>query len=265
MLSDKTAWTHLTAVDKVILYPFAFGCTAINISHTCFDGALFAALSDLVGRHRARALALSSTDLDDGTRKLLRLCSWYVATPCINHGARNSLKWPLKEYVENPKIMKDMWAIIETCRTCYATLMDYKSLWVASRLVFRDWTFENAYRLWTMLGIESQHCEALVEMQIRYENGSICVAEHCHTDPDIVEKVCNLMSVVFVFRKWTDSRWVTMGDTTRTFLGSLFLGIDGLVAFALARGHSIFFFIELQQADGRNQEVCRQRRYGKFR
>ena len=47
-------------------------------------------------------------------------------------------------------------------------------------------------------------------------------------DGTVVERVCNVLLGVFRFKKFTDSRWVTLGDACRT-LAAGSLGLRGLV------------------------------------
>ena len=134
--------------------------------------------------------------------------------------------------------MKDCWAAVERLRVSYKSLMDFKEGWIASSIVFRDWEFEDGYRLWTMLGLESQWCEMLVELQLRCTDGVLYVAVRFEDDADIVEKVSSVLTIVFRWRGWTDSRWLSAGDSTRTLLASIILGIESLVSYALHHGHS---------------------------
>ena len=48
------------------------------------------------------------------------------------------------------------------------------------------------------------------------------------------------MGAVCQWEGWTDSRWVTIGGTSRSFLGALLLGIGDFIAFAIQHGHSTY-------------------------
>ena len=246
-LHDKTAWTHLSVAAKTMKYPFLYGCEAINITHVCFDGALFSSLSDLLHRHHARALADAAQAECAGEGGLLALRSWFVATPCMNHAAHCSARWPLKDILDDDRLMKDLWSIIESSRAAKTSVMDYAPWWLASRLVYRDCDHEHFYRFWTMLGIESADCDELCNFQLRVVDGTIFLAEDAETDPDIVNRVSRLLERVIRWRPWTDSRWLSIGDSTRTLLAALALGWSSLVEFARAQGHSTYHIQNLEK------------------
>ena len=42
------------------------------------------------------------------------------------------------------------------------------------------------------------------------------------------------------WKEWTDSRWVTIGDTSRSFLGALLLSMGDLIALTVQHGHSTY-------------------------
>ena len=192
-VADKTAWTHVSLAAATLKYPFLFDCEAINIVHVCFDGALFTSLSDLLHRHHARALANAAEAQGLREGGLLALKAWFVATPCMNHAAHCSARWPLKEVLEEGTLMKDLWSIIESSRATKASVLEYAPWWLASRLVFRDWENDHCYRFWTMLGIESADCDELTELQLRVVDGTVFLAEDAQTDPDIINRVSHLL------------------------------------------------------------------------
>ena len=152
---DKIAWTHLSIAANTMKYPFLHGCDGINVTHVCFDAALCPALSDLLHRHHARALADAAQAECTGEGRLLALRSWFVATPCMNHVAHCSARWLLKDIFDDDRLMKDLWSIIQPSGAAKVSVLDYVPWWLASRLVFRDCDDEHCYRFWTMLGIES--------------------------------------------------------------------------------------------------------------
>ena len=123
-------------------------------------------------------------------------------------------------------MMKDMWAITQSCRSTTASLAEYRERWIASRLVFRDWAFEGSYHVWTLIGVDFTVCDLIVTLQLRVVGSSILVAEDHANDDQIVQKVSHVMGAVCQWKEWTDSRWVTIGDTSRSFLGALLLGIE---------------------------------------
>ena len=66
-------------------------------------------------------------------------------------------------------------------------------------------------------------------------------------DPDIVNRVSRLLEKVIRWRPWTDSRWLSIGDSTRALLAALALGWASLVEFARGQGHSTYHIQNLEK------------------
>ena len=246
---DKTTMTHLQAARPYLFYPFKYGCRTVNITHVVFDGALFESLSLAIFRDHSKSLEIEARSMSVGEAQLLQLHSWFVGTPCMDHSCQNAVRWGLRQFLDQKELMKSVWSVIQSARTCFATLVDHLGLWIASRVVFKDWVFEHAGMMWTMLGYEPHVCEQLVRLQLRFECGSICVAEEFADDPDVVSDIYVLLLRAYKMHEWTDSRWLSIGNTSRAFVGAQLLGLPALVEFALARGHSDFFLHSFNKLD----------------
>ena len=159
----------------------------------------------------------------------------------MNHSSHNSFKLAVKDGLQDVHTMKQMWGVIEGLRTCYTTLMEYALPWVASCLCFRDSDMTNAYHMWSMLCMDNDIAEELTVLQLRCLDGKIFVAQEFENELGIVDRVVAVLKVCFRWRKWTDSRWLSIGDTSRSLLTSLIFGVAGLIQFALASGHSAYY------------------------
>lgn len=246
-LENKTGWTHFAAASEMLMFPWNFGCRSVTVFHVVCDGAVFSSLRDTLHRAHQQDLDKHCADMPQGDQRLCRLSSWFVATQCANHSSHNSFKNALKESLTDDALLKDMWGTIEGLRTCYVTLMEFVKSWVASRLVFRDWEFAHGFLLWTMLGLEAELAERLSELQLRCFGGVVFVAEKFRNEESIVGDVAQAFAVCFRWRKWTDSRWCSMGDSSRSLVLSLLLGIEDLVAFAVCQGHSTYYLAKAKQ------------------
>ena len=248
-VADKTTSTHVHVARSLLKYPFDNGCYTVNVTHVVFDGALFESLSQSIRKDHQLALNRVCGTLSPGEAKLLRLQSWFVATPCMDHCCQASVRWGLRTYLSDKDLMSCVWQVIESGRTCFASLVDYMPLWIGSRLVFRDWQFDHAYEYWTLMGFESDICEQLAAMQLRCEGSSICVAECMADDPSVYQQVQLLLLRAFKMHEWTDSRWLSVGNTSRAFVAAKTLGLCELVEFSLARGHSELFLERLLEVN----------------
>ena len=69
-------------------------------------------------------------------------------------------------------------------------------------------------------------------------SSSLYICESCMGS--VAQKVSQVMCVVCQWKKWTDSRWAAIGDTSRSFLGAVLLCICDLLSFAIHNGHSTY-------------------------
>lgn len=45
-------------------------------------------------------------------------------------------------------------------------------------------------------------------------------------DQDLIETICSALTAAWRFRKWTESRWLTIGSSTRVLVTAVLLGLD---------------------------------------
>ena len=91
-----------------------------------------------------------------------------------------------------------------------------------------------------LISVDSTVCDLIVTLQLRVDNSRILVADDYANDDQVVQKVSHVMGAICQWKKWWDSGWVTIGDTSRSFLGALLLGIADFIAFAIQHGHSAY-------------------------
>ena len=71
--------------------------------------------------------------------------------------------------------------------------------------------------------------ELATDLQIWWDGHRLLVSAKYEDEPTLHEKVTGLLLTVFRFKKFTDSRWCTLGDSSRTLVASLSLGLDALI------------------------------------
>ena len=50
-------------------------------------------------------------------------------------------------------------------------------------------------------------------------------------DQDLVDSICAVLVGCYRFRRFTESRWLTIGTSTRVLTLAVLLGLDGLVEY----------------------------------
>ena len=90
----------------------------------------------------ARTLSDVGSSMAVGSLELLKLCSWFVSAESCHHATHDGLKCPLKDEIGNDQMMRNMWAKRLSYRSTTASLAENRERWIASRLVFCEWTFD---------------------------------------------------------------------------------------------------------------------------
>ena len=200
------------------------------MSHLCVDGALCTVMTDLCTLHHAKALSDVGSSMvgegrgREGSFKPLKLCSWFVSVGRCNHASHHGFEWPLKDEIGNDHLMKCIRAMIKSCSPTTASLAAYRERAIASRLVFLDWAFDGSYT--------DRPCIHCVRSDRHFADSSHGLQHLVRRRPSC--DGCSLSESVDFFQ------WVTIGHSSRSFLGVLLDGIGNLVAFAIQHGHSTY-------------------------
>jgi hypothetical protein len=221
---NKTAECHFSACRDLMSFPFELGALSLNITHAVFDRAVFSAEDALLRRQHELSLMQVTSSMPLGEGKLLRLLSWYVSTGCCIHDVHNGLKWSIMNVVKDKDLAKNMWKVVASLRSGFSELVAHVSSWVVANIVFKDWEFHNGEKLWTMLGLPSEWVQVLAQLQLRWEDGALCIAVSEQHNDNVISLVVVALMKVWQFREWSDSRWLTIGPCSRTMAGALILG-----------------------------------------
>ena len=67
--------------------------------------------------------------------------------------------------------------------------------------------------------------------QLQWKGGRLQVAASCMNLPDVMETISSTLLGVWHFKRFSDSRWITVGCSRRALVDSLLTGLESLVAF----------------------------------
>ena len=101
---------------------------------------------------------------------------------------------------------------------------------------------EGSYHVGTVIDVDSTLCDLVDTLHLRVKGSSILVA--------------HVMGAVCQWEEWTDSQWVTIGDTSRSFLAAPLLGIGDFVEFAIQQSVEIPL-VEFRQVVHRTEHIYR--------
>ena len=105
--------------------------------------------------------------------------------------------------------------------------------------------YGESYRYWTDIGVESGVADQLAELSVRWHNGRLRVraGDDAASHASLVDRVIALIMAVFRLRKCAESRWCTVGDSCRSLLAAMSVGLDGLVGVVRADPRASDFHI----------------------
>ena len=209
------------------------GHRGISISHYCFDRALYSALARLMRQRHClyHDLMASSSGGGVGLEALSDLTDWVVSTGCANHDGQNALKWGLAGLDCGEEVHKKLYIVVESLRNYYDLLQRYLLAFLTQSLTLVEDVAHRGFsqEFWASLCVEPVVLQDLVELGLRWCDGRLQVYESAASSPDFMEKVTASILSVFRFKKFTDSRWCTIGESCRSIVAGLAIGLQGLV------------------------------------
>jgi len=140
-------------------------------------------------------------------------------------------------------VLKSAYICLESLRNGSAVLESSAPRWIASVLDFHDWHVDCLQLLWTLLGFSGALLDSLIDMQIRFSGGQLLVAEVFRKEPNIYQQVYAVLLGVWRFETFTDSRWNTLGQASKSLLAAAIVGIEPLVQYIMKQAHTSTYFI----------------------
>ena len=165
---------------------------------------------------------------------ILNLTEFVVVTGCAMHDSHNAFRWAFRADVENRQFMRDIYVGMASLRNAHDVLAQHLADWVALRLSYGDrlgvdWV-DGQRCLWYGLGVEAETVDEMTSaLQLRWEGGRLWVSRDLSTSPDVVGRVTACLTSIWRFRKWTESRWLTVGVGSRSAVAGFLLGLPDLV------------------------------------
>ena len=224
------------------------GHAGLALEHYVFDRCGLTALE----RRLRQWHQLQASNFDhlsqDLPPEVFRLTEFVIVTPCAGHDAHNSFKWAVRSRFEQKDLMRDIYISIESLRNSMDLLTGHLSAWVAQNLTFvpdlPPSLVDERKALWDVLNVGPEVAELLAEtLQLMALDGRICVAESARHLPDLVGMITATLLAAWDFRRWTESRFLTVGHCARGVVAALLTGLQGLVSFIKADPSASLFYL----------------------
>lgn len=205
------------------------------VQHYCWDRCGFTAL-----RRRTlqfHTLLREQWSLEEGLDStVLWLLEWIICTPCAVHDSHNAFKWAMKEQFDNPDLLRTVFIGSCSVRNSMDVIMAYLAEWAAASVQESPPLDEVARQdlrvLWTTLGVDDEVVHVLTNtLELRLDGAKVLVRQGGNFQDTLNIVVCALMAVWRV-TKFTESRWLSIGKSSRALVASRLTGLKLLLEYA---------------------------------
>ena len=209
----------------------------INLHHYSWDRALFSACKGYARQHHTVILRnIADSSLPHvGIQKVLK--SWLVFTGCGLHDVHNGFAWGTSRYLfEGKEMLDELFIVIESLRNGYKHLQSHLSSFLLEHVLFQDGQVsrDSLLEFWTALDVPAELCHMLADRGVLWIGDRLQINASYRHDPELLPWLYNACMTVFRFKKFSCSRWLTIGCSLRTLIAACALGIRRLHAFTMA-------------------------------
>ena len=172
--------------------------------------------------------------------KLQPLSELLLYTPCAIHDAQNAFRRVHLSLVQYRDFMRTIYIGVESLLNGIDCIDLHMGSWAARKMRFvehmsAEWE-DHQRSLWTLLDVDPDLVGALVDLQLRFENGNLLISCTHQGRLDVVTTAVGLLGAMWRFKKRTESRLLTVGSSARLFVARLLTGVGGLVEEICDRG-----------------------------
>ena len=235
-MGSKTASAHMAAFLQLVVTPKRRGHNALMVGFHVWDRAVASAMEKLVKGYYEDMHAMHAEAHGAAAGHRSRLSTLLLFVGCIHHDAHNALRWGLRDFLSK-QATRSVWVCCEALRKGYGELMEHRASWIISRVCFEDWAMpeDDIRAMWAVCGLtEEKWLEFAVDLRIRWHEGRLKVRRSAQDNNHLVREIGLFLLYVWRFRRFTESRWLSLGFSARGLLGSLLLGLDDLTAHIFA-------------------------------
>lgn len=238
----KTAWAHVEAYRRMQVNPRCFGHRSILVHHFVWDRAVHSAAA------RKVQMIHNAMDLELGNGQglpppVVENLTWVTSGACVCHDAHNSLKWSILEHTQDPQALRGLFICIEALKNAFSLLMKNVRPWLCSVVVFGGMSRFPHRQLWQLLGLDPNIAEIAESLELRFESGQLHIATKWEQDSTVWETIELVLLHIWSFKKYSDSRWLSVGPSCRALMAAQVVGMSEFVAFILQNPHNSRYYI----------------------
>ena len=247
MTAGHSQWYVFAAACDALPLARTMGHQGFLVYHVVADRAQLSSLARLLQArqeawHHANLQPESGGALD---ASLSYLRDMFISCGCALHDIQNGLRWSVHPLLHG-EILKDCHIVLEALRNTSTTLMSCLPQHLATRCVARaapELEEEVCRQFWSLLGVDATMLDLLVQVDPWFDGSLVRVnpgtLETGGEDPYLLCSQCALY--LMRWRRFTESRFMSMGTASQGLLGSLAVGLTALVQDAQGlHGASLF-------------------------
>ena len=219
------------------------------IEHYVWDRAGITALERNIRQWHMLRSAMTDQPGEDYTAADLALTEFIIVTPCAMHDAHNAFRWGFLSEVKNRDLMRDVYVSVESLRSSSDILGKHIGAWVATRVSLSSHRSEkwvdHRRRLLHALDLEPEVIELVASaLQLRWEGGKLHVSDQHPCRLNLVGTIVGCLRAAWRFKKWSESRWLSVGTCSRVSVLGLLLGVPDFVNYIMQDTNSSLYFLK---------------------
>ena len=232
--TGKDQWHVLGACAEPLQLPRALGHQGALVQHLVADRAQLTAVARLM-RCRQELFYSEEHGACTSDRALeMELTDYFMSNGCVLHDAQNALSWAIQPYALGDSL-HDCHIIMESLRNSATPIFASLPAHLHNAIVLREQPAaadEVLSELWTTLGVEATSLEMFVSLDPWFDGQAMLVNAALGERPDPVGAVAHCASTLMRWRKFTESRFLSMTSAATGLLGSLAVGLQHMVSLA---------------------------------
>ena len=225
----------------------SMGHCGISLEHYVWDRLSIVALERLTRKwHLAQGVPALPNDIPEETARMSEIV---CVTPCALHDAQNSFKWALFNECCNADLQRDVYIAVESLRNSADLISRYINEWIMKRLSLvppqpSEWV-DRRRELWYALGVDLEVAELLAtDLQLAWSDGHLKVNQEADNGGDLVQTISSALMETWRFVKFTTSRWLTVGSSSRCIVAGMLTGLSDIVDYIARDRDSDLFYLK---------------------
>ncbi|CAK0836513.1 unnamed protein product [Prorocentrum cordatum] len=180
---------------------------------------------------------------------MLGLTQFVFTTACACHDVSKANEWAMFFEYGDKDLLRDVFVGFESLRNSVTLIGDYLDQWIALRiqaaLPLSPPEIDEYRMTWVCIGVDSDIIDAICEqLQLRFVDGRLLVCETSFAaEEDLFSRIRGIMLTAFSFRRFSETRWASVGSSAQGVVAGLMLGLSDLVQYILNDPASSKYFL----------------------